>query len=74
MIVGLILWAELFGFYLLFAGHVGNTELLAGGPAALAAAAIGLLLHRVTRRRFRLRAPWSRVLAASFGALPRDVV
>ena len=75
MLFGLILWAELFGFYLLFAGHVGTTELLAGAPAGLAAAVVGFVLHRVANRRFRLRrAPWGRVLAASFGALPQDTV
>lgn len=46
MLVGLILWAEVFGFYLLSAGHVGAAGLLVGGPTALAAAALGAALRR----------------------------
>ena len=46
VVVGLILWAELYGSYLLFAGHVGMVGLLAGVPAAAVAALLGAMLHR----------------------------
>lgn len=51
VVVGLILWAQVFGFYLVLAQHVGTAEWLAGAPAALPAAALGALLHRSMRRR-----------------------
>lgn len=50
VVVGLILWAQIFGFYLVLAQHVGTAEWLAGAPAALPAAALGALLHRGMRR------------------------
>ena len=58
VVVGLILWAQIFGFYLVLAQHVGTAEWLAGAPAALPAAALGALLHRGvrgTKRFFLLR-------------------
>lgn len=53
MILGLILWAQVFGFYLVLAQHVGTAEWLAGAPAALPAAALGALLHRGVQKRGR---------------------
>lgn len=53
MVLGLILWAQVFGFYLVLAQHVGTAEWLAGAPAALPAAVLGALLHRSMERRER---------------------
>ncbi len=56
MIGGLIFWAELFGFYLLCARHVGAAAWLAAVPAAVAAALLGAALRRFPpfpRRRSR---------------------
>lgn len=50
MLLGLILWAQVFGFYLVLAQHVGPAEWLAGAPAALPAAVLGALLRRGRRQ------------------------
>ncbi|MDQ2802719.1 MAG: hypothetical protein M3Y41_08550, partial [Pseudomonadota bacterium] len=70
----LAVWVLLVGFYVLFAGQVSPSELIAGIPAAGAAAVFALLLHRTQTRRLRLRAPWLHVLAQPLGAVFPDAL
>jgi hypothetical protein len=74
MLLGALAALIFLGVYLMFAGQVSATELLAGIPAAVAAAAYAVLLHRVAERPFRLDAPWPRVLGKPLMALFPDVI
>ena len=74
MLLGPVAALIFFGFYILFAGQVSVTEIEAGAPAAIAAAGFTVLLHRVTERPFRLKAPWLRVLGEPLAALLPDAV
>jgi multisubunit Na+/H+ antiporter MnhE subunit len=58
VITALILWAELFGFYLLLARQVDGAEWIAGIFSAFAAAALGALLHRRAGRHCQRRSMW----------------
>lgn len=74
MLLALAAWVILAGFYLLFAGQLSVTEVMAGVPATLACTGFAVLLHRAQSRRFQLRAPWFRVLAMPLAALFPDAV
>lgn len=65
-------WVVLAGLYLLFAGQLSGSEVIAGVPASLAAAVFALLVHRVQPRRFQVRAPWLRVVVRPIAALFPD--
>jgi hypothetical protein len=70
--LGAICWPLLALSYFLFAGQVDAHETIGGLPAALAAAAFAVALQRRGERRFGLRAPWGRLIAAVLVALPID--
>jgi len=74
VLFALINWVILAGFYLLFAGQVSGSELIAGAPVTIAAAGFAVLLHRTQSRRLRLRAPWLHVTGQTLGALYPDAV
>ncbi|WP_428485702.1 hypothetical protein [Rhodopila sp.] len=69
-----MIWVLLAGFYLLFAGQISMTEIIAGVPATTAAAAVAVLLHRARSRRLRFRAPWLHVVGRPLAALLPNAV
>lgn len=73
MLRTLTAWVALAGFYLLFAGQISVTEIIAGVPATLACAGFAVLLHGAQSRRLRLRAPWPRMVLMPLAALLPDV-
>lgn len=54
----LVVWAALFGIYLLLVDQLVGPELLAGGISSLLVAVFGVYLHRRTVRRYRLVLSW----------------
>lgn len=74
MLLGLTAWIIGFACYLLLAGQVSMTEIIAAIPSATAIAAFSLLLHRGAARRFSLRAPWLRILGRTSAALVGDTL
>jgi hypothetical protein len=72
MLLGPVVGVILFGLYLLFAGQATGTEIGAGIGAAAASAVFAALVHRKAERRFRLRAPWLRVLTVPLAAVALD--
>lgn len=67
-------WAILFGAYLLFAGQLSKSEIIAGLPASALVTGFGVLLRRAEQHRLRLDAPWFRVIGATLGALYPDAL
>lgn len=57
MLLGGLATLSFLGVYLVFAGQVSATELLAGIPAAIVAAGYTVLLHRAAEQPLRLDAP-----------------
>ena len=68
------LWIVFLGVYLLFAGPVSASELIAGVPSAALITGFALLYRRTEERQMDLRAPWLRVILRSLGAVPGDAV
>jgi multisubunit Na+/H+ antiporter MnhE subunit len=63
MIFASVAWVGLAATYLLFAGQISQTELIAGLGASLAAAAYALTARHVAEQPLNLRLPWHRVVA-----------
>lgn len=78
MILGLLTagstWAVLAAFYLLCAGELGADEVIAAVASGLVGTALSVLVRRDAGRRFRLRAPWPRVIFRPLAALAPDAV
>lgn len=74
MLLVCISWLIFLGSYLLLAGQVGLTEIIAGVPAAAFAACFTVMLHRVSERRFRLDVPWWRVVGQPLASVAPDAV
>jgi hypothetical protein len=74
MLLACISWLIFLGLYLLLAGQVSLTEIVAGVPAAAFAACFTVLLHRVSERRFRLDVPWWRVVGQPLAAVMPDAI
>ena len=74
MLRAAILWIVFLGLYLLFAGPVSSSELIAGVPCAAAVAGFALIYRRAQEQQMDLRAPWLRVVLRSLGNVPRDVL
>jgi hypothetical protein len=62
------------GLYLVLAGEVSLSEIIAGVLAGLLATAVSLGLQAAAERQFALRAPWHRLAAGAAWALMRDIV
>ena len=58
--------------YLVFAGQVSTSEIIAAVPASGLIAAFAFLRHRGQDRPIQLWAPWSRLLLSLLAALLRD--
>ncbi len=58
--------------YLVFAGQVSTTEIVAGVPAACLVTAFAVVRHRGQDRWMRFRAPWGRLLLSAWAALLLD--
>jgi hypothetical protein len=61
------------GLYLVLAGEVSLSEIIAGVLAGLLATAVSLGLRAAAERQFVLRAPWPRLAARAGWALMRDI-
>jgi hypothetical protein len=61
------------GLYLLLAGEVSLSEIVAGVLAGLLATAVSLGLTIAAERQFALRAPWPRLAPRAAWALLRDI-
>lgn len=65
-------WLALAGLYLVLAGDVSVSELVAAALTGGVAAAGSLVLQRVAERPLRLRVAWPRVVVQAATALLRD--
>ncbi len=78
MILGLLTlgatWVVLAAFYLLCAGEIGADEVIAAVASGLVGTALSALIRRDAGRRFRLRAPWPRVVLRPLADLAPDAV
>ena len=72
-ILGALRWAGLTVLYLVLAGQLSISETTAGLLAGLSAAALSLALRAAAEQRFRLRAPWHRLVPRLCLAVLRDV-
>ena len=72
-IEGALRWAGLTGLYVVLAGQLSLPEMTAGLLTGLAAAALSLALRAAAEQRFRLRAPWHRLVPRLSLAVLRDV-
>lgn len=67
-------WVLLTGTYLVLAGQLALSEIVAGVLAGLLATAASLGLKAATQRQFALRAPWHRLVVRASWAVLRDIV
>ena len=65
-------WVLFAGIYLLLAGKITITEILAGAGATTVALAFAVLRRGAARRRLRLRVPWLQVIGAPLVSLFPD--
>ena len=65
-------WVLFAGIYLLLAGEITTTEILAGVGATTVAVAFAVLLRGAAQRRLRLRVPWLQVIGAPLVSLFPD--
>lgn len=74
LLFGGAVWCVLAGLYLLFAGQVSSSEIIAGMIATVTATGFAVSLHRARSRRLRLRAPWLRLVGQPLTALFTDSI
>ncbi len=66
-------WVALTGLYLVLAGQIAVSEIVASVLAGLLATAVSLGLRMSAERRFGLRAPWRWLALRTAWALLRDL-
>lgn len=67
-------WIVLTCLYLLFAGQLSVSEMIAGMPAAAMATGVAVVWRQARSRPLRLRAPWPRVIGRPLVSLFPDAV
>ncbi|HST74099.1 MAG TPA: hypothetical protein VLJ20_01915 [Acetobacteraceae bacterium] len=65
-------WTVLAAFYLLCAGGFTADELIVAAASGLVGTGLSVLIRRDAERRFRLRAPWRRVILRPLANLAPD--
>jgi hypothetical protein len=66
-------WVALSGLYLVLAGELSPSEIVAGVLAGLLATLVSLGLTAAAERQFSLRAPWYRLSVQTARAVVRDI-